>query len=192
VLFCDLRGFTTFAEGAEPELVIELLNRYLAEVSDAVLGHGGTVVSYLGDGVMAVFGSPLARDDHARTAVAAAEELLTVRLPRFHAWLADRGLAPLQLGVGLNSGPVMSGLVGSERRMEYAAVGDTTNVAARLQAATKGTPHSVFIACSTHDRLDDFTRTRLRAVGDVEVTGREAAVTVYTLASPASAARLAA
>jgi adenylate cyclase len=192
VLFCDLRGFTAFAEGAEPELVIDMLNRYLAEVSDAVLAHGGTVVSYLGDGVMAVFGSPLARDDHASAGLAAADELLTVRLPRFHAWLAARGLTPLALGVGLNSGPVMSGLVGSERRMEYAAVGDTTNVAARLQAATKDTPHALFIAGSVHDRLDDLARARLVPAGNLEVAGREAAVAVYTLASAPAARALAA
>jgi adenylate cyclase len=192
VLFCDLRGFTTFAEDAAPELVIEVLNHYLEQVSDAVLAHGGTVVSYLGDGVMAVFGSPLARADHARTAVEAADDLLTVRLPRFHAWLAERGIPPFALGVGVNSGPVMSGLVGSERRMEYAAVGDTTNVAARLQAATKGTPHAVFIASSTHDRLGHDTREGLAAVTTVEVRGRGAAVAVYTLASAAGGERLAA
>jgi adenylate cyclase len=192
VLFCDLRGFTTFAEDAAPELVIEVLNRYLAEVSDAVLAHGGTVVTYLGDGVMAVFGSPLARADHAHAALAAAAELLEVRLPRFHAWLADRDLAPLSLGVGLNSGPVMSGLVGSERRMEYAAVGDTTNVAARLQAATKNTPHSVFIAGSVADRLDSLTRARLTPAGNLAVTGRGAAVPVYTLGSADSSDALAA
>jgi adenylate cyclase len=192
VLFCDLRGFTTFAEDAAPELVIDVLNHYLEQVSDAVLAHGGTVVSYLGDGVMAVFGSPLARADHARTAVEAAADLLTVRLPRFHVWLAERGIAPFALGVGVNSGPVMSGLVGSERRMEYAAVGDTTNVAARLQAATKGTPHALFIAASTHDRLDDATRARLAPVSTVEVRGRGAAVAVYTLGAAGSGVRLAA
>jgi adenylate cyclase len=192
VLFCDLRGFTTFAEGAAPELVIDVLNQYLEQVSDAVLAHGGTVVSYLGDGVMAVFGSPIARDDHARTAVDAVEDLMTVRLPRFHAWLAERGIAPFALGAGLNSGPVMSGLVGSERRMEYAAVGDTTNVAARLQAATKGTPYPVFVASSTHDRLDAAARTRLAPVSTVEVRGRGAAVEVYTPASFAADERLAA
>ena len=192
VLFCDLRGFTTFAEDAAPELVIEVLNRYLAEVSDAVLAHGGTVVTYLGDGVMAVFGSPLARADHAAAALAAAEELIDVRLPRFHAWLAGRALPALPLGVGLNSGPVMSGLVGSERRMEYAAVGDTTNVAARLQAATKNTPHSVFIAGSVADRLDSLTRARLTPAGNLAVTGRGAAVPVYTLGSADSSDALAA
>jgi adenylate cyclase len=181
VLFCDLRGFTTFAEDAPPELVIEVLNRYLEEVSDAVLAHRGTVVSFLGDGVMAVFGSPLARADHARAAVAASAELLADRLPRFHAWLAERDLPALALGVGVNSGPVMSGLVGSERRMEYAAVGDTTNVAARLQAATKGTPHSVFVSATTHERLDDVTRARLTDAGELALRGRGSQVRVYTL-----------
>jgi adenylate cyclase len=192
VLFCDLRGFTTFAEDAAPELVIDVLNQYLEQVSDAVLAHDGTVVSYLGDGVMAVFGSPLARADHARMAVDAADDLLTVRLPRFHAWLAERRIPPFALGVGVNSGPVMSGLVGSERRMVYAAVGDTTNVAARLQAATKGTPNTLYIASSTHDRLDATTATRLTPVTTVDVRGRGAAVAVYTLGVDVAEGRLAA
>src|SRR4051794_1793347 len=192
VLFCDLRGFTTFAEDAAPELVIDVLNHYLEQVSDAVLAHGGTVVSYLGDGVMAVFGSPLARPDHARTAVEAADDLLTDRLPRFHAWLAERGIAPFALGVGVNSGPVMSGLVGSERRMEYAAVGDTTNVAARLQAATKGTPHALYVSESTRSRLDAVTSARLSPAGELHVSGREHAVIVYAPRATPDTARRAA
>src|SRR4051794_41304569 len=119
VLFCDLRGFTHFAESAAPELVIEVLNHYLEAMSDGILAHGGTVVSYQGDGIMAVFGSPLARADHASAAVLAAAELIAERLPRFNAWLSSRGLERFELGVGVNSGPVMSGLVGSQRRMEY-------------------------------------------------------------------------
>jgi adenylate cyclase len=185
VLFCDLRGFTTFAEDAEPELVIDVLNTYLTEMSDAILAHGGTVVSYLGDGIMAVFGSPVERADHADGALAAAEELLAVRLPRLNAWLAERSLPPFRLGVGLNSGAVMSGTVGSERRMEYAAVGDTTNVAARLQAATKGTPHALFVSDTTWDRLADGGRARLQSAGDLAVAGRGGAVRVWTLPSAA-------
>ena len=181
VLFCDLRGFTTFAEDAEPELVIDVLNTYLTEMSDAILAHGGTVVSYLGDGIMAVFGSPVERDDHAAGALAAAEELLAVRLPRLNAWLAERSLPPFRLGVGLNSGAVMSGTVGSERRMEYAAVGDTTNVAARLQAATKGTPHALFVSDTTWERLGDDGRARLVSGGELAVAGRGGAVQVWTL-----------
>ena len=179
VVFCDLRGFTTFAESAEPELVIDVLNKYLGEMTEAILGHHGTVVSYLGDGIMAVFGSPVERPDHATQAFAAAEELLAVRLPRLNAWLADRGLEPFLLGVGVNSGAVMSGTVGSERRMEYAAVGDTTNVAARLQAATKGTPHALFVSQTTWDRLDEHARVRLQPAGERAVAGRGQPVPVY-------------
>ena len=179
VLFCDLRGFTTFAESAEPERVIEVLNTYLGEMTEAILGHHGTVVSYLGDGIMAVFGSPVERADHATQGLAAAEELLAVRLPRLNAWLAERDLPPFRLGVGLNSGAVMSGTVGSERRMEYAAVGDTTNVAARLQAATKGTAHALFVSQTTFDRLDDHGRIRLAAAGEKAVAGRGQTVPVY-------------
>ncbi|HEV3002080.1 MAG TPA: adenylate/guanylate cyclase domain-containing protein [Solirubrobacteraceae bacterium] len=187
VLFCDLRGFTTFAESAEPELVIEVLNTYLGEMSDAILGHDGTVVSYLGDGIMAVFGSPVERADHAIRGLAAAEELLAVRLPRLNAWLAERELPPFRLGVGLNSGAVMSGTVGSERRMEYAAVGDTTNVAARLQAATKGTPHALFVSEATWERLDEHSRARLAPAGEQAVAGRGQPVPVY---APRPARRL--
>jgi len=86
----------------------------------------------------------------------------------------------------------MSGLVGSERRMEYAAVGDTTNVAARLQAATKGTPHALFVAASTHERLDDVTRRRLVAAGELVVAGRDAHVRVYTITHQTLAERRAA
>ncbi len=179
VLFCDLRGFTTFAESAEPELVIDVLNTYLGEMTEAILGHDGTVVSYLGDGIMAVFGSPVERSDHAAQGLAAAEELLAVRLPRLNDWLAERDLPPFRLGVGLNSGAVMSGTVGNERRMEYAAVGDTTNVAARLQAATKGTPHALFVSQATWDRLDEHSRVRLAPSGEQAVAGRGQTVAVY-------------
>ncbi len=142
VLFCDLRGFTTLAERLGAEQTIAVLNRYLALVSGAVFGHGGTVVSYQGDGVLAVFGAPLAQADHAARAYAAARQILDEELPRFNAWLLEERLgdAPLDAGIGLNTGPVMSGLVGSQRRVEYAAVGDATNVAARLQALGRDVP----------------------------------------------------
>ena len=85
VLFSDLRGFTTFAETLEPDRVIEALNRYLTEMSDAIMDHGGTLVAYMGDGIMAVFGAPLEQDDHADRALAAAREMLDERLVDFNA-----------------------------------------------------------------------------------------------------------
>jgi adenylate cyclase len=176
VLFCDLRGFTTVAEQLGAERVIELLNRYLTEMSDAILDAGGTVVSYMGDGIMAVFGAPLPQDDHADRALRAAREMLGPRLAAFNAWAGQ----DLRMGVGLCSGPVMSGTVGSERRLEYAAVGDTTNTAARLEAMTKDLGLPILIADTTKAALRD-PQDGLRHVGDLEVRGRGARVSAWTL-----------
>ncbi|MCA1656175.1 MAG: adenylate/guanylate cyclase domain-containing protein, partial [Actinobacteria bacterium] len=115
VMFTDLRGFTSLAESLTPARVIEILNRYLSEMSDAILDHGGTLVAYMGDGIMAVFGAPLPQADHADRALATAREMLSVRLPRFNQWLRDEQLSEgFKMGIGLNSGNVMSGHVGSE------------------------------------------------------------------------------
>ena len=182
VMFADLRGFTAAAERLPPETVIELLNRYLGEMSDAILDNGGTLVSYMGDGIMALFGAPIAQEDHADRAVAAAREMRDVRLPGFNAWLEQRvpGTA-FRMGVGLASGPVMSGSVGSERRLEYTAVGDTANVASRLQALTKEVPHAILLADSTRAALSRPV-TDLEAVGALDVRGRQVGTGVWTLA----------
>jgi adenylate cyclase len=178
VLFCDLRGFTRWAEPQPAATVIETLNRYLTEMSDALLAHGGTVVSYMGDGIMAVFGAPIEQPDHADRALGAAREMLTVRLPRFNSSLPEG--VDFRMGIGLNSGPVSSGNVGSEERLEYAAVGDTTNVAARLEAKCKETPHQLLFSDSTRRRLtsepDDLVD-----LGELEIRGREATIRVWAL-----------
>ena len=187
-MFADLRGFTAAAERMPPETVIEMLNHYLGEMSDAILDHGGTVVSYMGDGIMALFGAPIERLDHADRAVAAAREMRDVRLPRFNAWCAGRASGDtFRMGIGVASGPVMSGNVGSERRMEYAAVGDTTNIASRLQALTKETTASVLIADSTRAALTAAVAD-LAAVGALDVRGRQVPAAVWTLAEPAGSA----
>jgi adenylate cyclase len=182
VLFSDLRGFTSFAEELEPERVIEVLNHYLSEMSDAIMDQGGTLVAYMGDGIMAVFGAPIEQPDHADRALAAAREMLRVRLPRFNEWLAGEGLGEgFAMGIGINSGTVMSGQVGSKRRIEYTAIGDTTNTAARLEGMTKGSGHQVFVADSTKvaRRGDEV---ELQIVGEHEVRGRTHTITVWTLA----------
>jgi hypothetical protein len=100
---------------------------------DAIFGQDGTLVGYRGDGLLAVFGAPITQDDHADRALAAAREMLEVRLPRFNRWLENRGLSePFEMGIGLNSGPFMSCNVGSERALEYTVHGDTVNTASRL------------------------------------------------------------
>jgi adenylate cyclase len=183
VMFCDLRGFTSVAEHLPAEQVIDLLNRYLTEMSDAILEHDGTIVSYMGDGIMAVFGAPLPQDDHADRAVATARELLTERLPRFNEWALDNGVAePFRMGIGLNSGPVMSGNVGSARRLEYTAVGDTTNTASRLEGMTKDAGTPVLISDATKDALHDGDAA-LTYVGELELRGRATRLKAWTLAN---------
>jgi adenylate cyclase len=180
VLFSDLRGFTSFAETLPAERVIEMLNRYLGEMSDAILGHGGTLVAYMGDGIMAVFGAPIETDDHADHALAAAREMLEVRLPRFNEWIKSEGYDEgFRMGIGLNSGPLMSGNVGHERRVEYTTIGDTTNTASRLEGMTKGTPHSMFVAESTRERLRE--QEGLFFVGEFEVRGKEKPINLWSI-----------
>lgn len=182
VMFTDLRGFTTFAESLTPDRVIEVLNRYLSEMSDAILDHGGTLVAYMGDGIMAVFGAPIVQADHADRALSAAREMLTTRLPRFNAWLREQELGSgFRMGIGLNSGHVMSGNVGSERRVEYTAVGDTTNSAARIEGLTKGTPHQLMLSGSTKDALTAPPED-LIFVEQVELRGRRTHTTIWSLA----------
>jgi len=130
---------------------------------------------------MAVFGAPLQQDDHADRALAAARDMLD-KLEGFNGWLREEGLHQgFKMGIGLNTGPVMSGNVGSERRLEYTALGDTTNTAARLEGMTKGTPYQLYLADSTREALltpaDD-----LAAVGEFEVRGRKAKIKLWSLA----------
>jgi adenylate cyclase len=180
VLFCDLRGFTTLSERLEAEQTIAVLNRYLEAVSAAVFAHGGTVVSYQGDGVMAVFGAPLPQQGHATHALAAARAILDDALLHFNAWLMEERLAdaPLDAGIGLNTGQVMSGLVGSARRLEYAAVGDATNVAARLQGLGRDAPGRLFLSEATYAQLGAAAE-GLRRHGAVDLRGRREPVTVW-------------
>ena len=182
VMFSDLRGFTSFSSQHEPKLVIDVVNTYLGEMSDAILEAGGTLVAYMGDGIFAVFGAPIEMPDHADRALAAAREMICVRLPRFNARLREMGLkADFRMGVGLNSGTVISGNVGSERRLEYAAIGDTTNVAARIESSTKGTPHMLLFSESTRESLTQPPED-MSFVTELELRGANRALRLWTVA----------
>lgn len=187
VMFSDLRGFTSFSETLEPEQVIEALNMYLTEMSEAILDHGGTLVAYMGDGIMAVFGAPLKQDDHADRGLEAARDMLS-RMEKFNGYLREHGLheGGFKMGIGLNSGAVMSGNVGSERRLEYTALGDTTNTAARLEGMTKGTPHQLYVADTTRTMLTRPAEDLIQ-VGEAEVRGRVAKVMLWSLAGQPAA-----
>jgi adenylate cyclase len=184
VLFSDLRGFTTFSESQPAARVIEVVNYYLNEMSEAILAAGGTLIAYMGDGIMAIFGAPLEQDDHADRALTAAREMIGPRLDRFNAWLGEQGFEhTFAMGVGLNSGPVMAGNVGSEQRVEYTAIGDTTNTASRLEGMTKNSKAMLFVAGSTRERMRTSTAD-LSPVGEVEIRGRTGKLAVWTIWPP--------
>src|SRR4051795_7535731 len=149
-------------------------------MSAAILDNGGTLVAYMGDGIMAVFGAPIEQPDHADRALRAAREMLGPRLATFNWCLREAGLGSFRMGVGLNSGHVMSGNVGSQRRLEYTAIGDTTNTAARLEGMTKGTPHQLFMSEATREFLtveaDDLVY-----VGEFDVRGRTQKIKLWSI-----------
>jgi adenylate cyclase len=184
VLFSDLRGFTSFSESQPAAKVIEVVNYYLNEMTEAILAAGGTLISYMGDGIMAVFGAPIDQPDNADRALHASREMIGPRLRRFNDWLLGQGYeSGFRMGIGLNSGTVMAGNVGAEQRVEYTAIGDTTNTASRLEGMTKGTPHMLFVSESTRERLqvvpDDMV-----FVDHFEIRGRVAKMAVYSLPDP--------
>jgi adenylate cyclase len=180
VMFTDLRGFTQFSEHQKPEQVIDVVNKYLGEMSEAILEEEGTIVAYMGDGIMAVFGAPLEQEDHADRALRAARAMLDVHLPRFSEWMKEQGLGEgFRMGIGLNSGGVISGNVGSEKRLEYTALGDTTNTAARLEGMTKGTAHQLYCSQSTKEMLISPPED-LIFVDEVDIRGRDQPLGVWS------------
>jgi adenylate cyclase len=189
VMFTDLRGFTTFSEQRNAEEVIDILNRYLSEMSEAILDHGGTLVSYLGDGILAVFGAPIEQPDHAARSYATAREMLDVRLPRFNRWLKEEGHdAQFRMGIGLNTGAFMSGNVGSERRLEYTAIGDTANTASRIESLTKDAGTMLLMSESTFEALPPGTE-GLAFYDEVQIRGRQGSVRLWGLATAPKGSR---
>lgn len=137
VLFADIRGFTSFAENEDPEKVVGLLNEYFSAMSQIIFEHGGTLDKYIGDGLMALFGAPTASPDDARNAVRAAVAMQR-RIATLNPELVAAGFSEVAVGIGLHTGDATVGYIGSEQRSEYTAIGDTVNLASRLESNTTG------------------------------------------------------
>jgi adenylate cyclase len=137
ILFADIRGFTRISEHAPPEKIVSLLNRYFSAMTDIIFAHGGTLDKYLGDGLMALFGAPTATPDDASNALNAAVAMQR-RLLGINRELRDEGIPEIGVGMGLHTGEVVVGYIGSERRSEYTAIGDTVNTSSRLESNARG------------------------------------------------------
>ena len=137
ILFADIRGFTRISEHAAPEKIVDLLNRYFSAMTDIIFAHGGTLDKYLGDGLMALFGAPTATPKDAANALATAVAMQR-RMISINAELRDEGFPEIGVGIGLHTGEVTVGYIGSERRSEYTAIGDAVNTSSRLESNAKG------------------------------------------------------
>lgn len=178
ILFADLRGFSTWVEASPAAEVVESLNAYFTEMELAIRAHGGLVLQYIGDEIEAVFGAPLADDDHADHAVAAAIEMQQ-RLDAWNHRRSEAGFRTLRHGIGIHSGTVVAGNIGSARRTSYALVGDAVNVASRIEALNKTYGSRILVSGATRSRLREAMP--MQALPAVRVKGRSAEVEVYRL-----------
>ncbi len=178
VLFVDIRGFTTMSEVLSPEQVVEILNHYLALTTEAIFKNKGTLDKFVGDATMAVFNSPFDLDDYEFRAVCAAMDIVEKGVA-LEAELLKKYGRTVGFGVGVNCGPAVVGNVGCENRMDFTAIGDTVNTAARLESnAKKG---QVLISDAIYDRVKD--RVEVEEVGEIPLKGKSKGVFVYSVTS---------
>ncbi len=183
ILFSDMRGFTTLSETRPAEEVVALLNRYFTMQTETVFRHGGTLDKFIGDAIMAFWNAPTDDARHAVHAVACALDMVAT-LERFNVEYAASGIV-LDIGIGLHTGPAVVGFVGSQRKLEYTAIGDTVNLASRLEGETKGRARILVSAATRAECGEAF---RFTDYGSVTVKGRQAAVQVFEPAPGANAA----
>jgi len=175
VLFVDIRDFTTLSEDKKPESVVELLNNYFTRVTDAVILHGGHLNKFMGDEAMAVFGTPVPNPQHAEAAVRAALDIqaeisgLNEKILRFP--------TDIQVGIGINSGVMVAGNLGSEKRMEYTVIGDNVNVAARLTSRAK--PGEILISGQTYGLIKDKNRLNIEKRRKIPVKGKKMKIDIF-------------
>ncbi len=180
ILFSDLRDFTGLGEKMPPAELLALLNRYLDRMSSIVEKHGGVIDKYIGDAIMALFGAPVAAPDSAARAIAAAREMVDA-LAELNRDFAAEGRPPLAFGIGINTGRVVAGNMGSKTRLNYTVIGDSVNLAARLEALTKEPVHHAAIIVSEATARAAGVNKQLRPLGSVIVKGKAEPVNILAV-----------
>jgi adenylate cyclase len=176
VLFADVVGFTTMSSKSHPEQIVEMLNRLFSVLTEIVFQNGGTLDKYIGDAIMALFGAPYVGERDAENAVLCALEMRAA-LEEINAEFAEIGFPRVNLSIGVNTGPATVGYIGSERRTDYTAIGDTVNLAARLQTAAK--PGQIMISDRTAKAIgDEF---EIEAAGDLKLKGYDHDIGAYAV-----------
>lgn len=183
ILFSDIRGFTSISERLAPEEVVGLLNPYLQVMSSVIHKHGGTVDKYEGDAIVAFFGEPIPHPDHAVRAARASLEMRQELKKLTHQWQAEGRFTDIfEMGIGLNTGEVFVGLLGSEQRVNYTVIGDTANLAARLQDQTKELGYPVLLSEATYKQIKDVFTAYF--VTERVLKGKSEPVRIYRLEIP--------
>ncbi|MEK7666358.1 MAG: adenylate/guanylate cyclase domain-containing protein, partial [Pseudomonadota bacterium] len=179
VLFSDIRGFTGIAEGLSPEALVQLLNDYLTQMTDKVFQHDGLLDKYIGDAIMAVYGAPIPHPQHARLACRTAVDMMQ-ELRRLQAEWKQRGLPGMDIGIGINTGPMVVGNMGSKTRFDYTVIGDAVNLGARIEALNKQYGTHILISEFTYNQVkDEFPQAR--EIDVTTVRGRSEPVRLYEL-----------
>ena len=176
ILFSDIRGFTRMSEKMEPHAVVELLNEYFSEMTDLIFDSGGTLDKYLGDGIMAVYGAPLPKPDDALRAAKTAIEMQRALVALNREW-ENRGQQPLRIGVGVNTGPVTAGNIGSPKHLDYTVIGDAVNLASRLCSNAAG--GQILVSESTYLELNG--RIPAQRLEPIRVKGKETPVELHEI-----------
>jgi adenylate cyclase len=183
VLFADIRGFTSLSEQMAPETLVKFINSYLTPLTRIVFEEGGTLDKYIGDALMAFWGAPIVQEDHALRACRAGLRFLDALARLNLEWRSQR-LPEIEIGIGISTGPMVVGNMGSDIRFNYTVMGDAVNVAARLEAANKEHGTRLLISETTYNAVRSFSDAQ--PIGTIKVRGRQAPVRVYGLHSLAS------
>lgn len=176
VLFCDIRGFTPLSEFAPPKEVVSFLNAYYATMTECVKKHNGSVNQFVGDEVFATFGAPIAYPENEKNAVFCALDMIWA-LKKLNQQFQDKFNTEIKIGIGINSGEVVAGNMGSEDRIEYSVTGDTVNTGKRIESITREHPNSILISERVHQTVQNLIETE--AFEPVKVRGKKDKISVY-------------
>ena len=180
ILFCDIRGFTTLSEQINPKQVVTLLNKYFSGMEQCIVKHNGIINKYIGDAIMAIFGVPLPNEKQALDAYKCCLDMRKT-LIELNKELEAENLPPIKFGIGLHTGNVLAGNIGSNSRMEYTVIGDTVNVASRIESLCKEYDCDLLLSETTVERINNSGESfpQLKSIGETQIRGRKTAMNIY-------------
>ena len=178
ILFCDIRGFTSLSEQIKPEQVVSLLNKYFSAMEQCIVKHNGIINKYIGDAIMAIFGVPLPNENQALDTYKCSLDMRKT-LTELNTELEAENLPAIRFGIGLHTGNVLAGNIGSNSRMEYTVIGDTVNVASRIESLCKDYNCDLLLSETTAEKINNSKDFLLQSMGKTEIRGRKTAMNIY-------------